>query len=276
MRPLHVWFPVVATAVLATSRPAAAADLQPQTIAAFDRYVRAVEAQTSVLDPFLRIDALGTAEKAAALAAMRRGDVFVERLQAREGSRAIDIPDGLVHHWLGAVFVPGVALEQAVALMQDYDRHAEMLRPAVARSRLLSRNGDEFRVYLRFTMKKVVTVVVNTENEARFIRLGPDRAQSRIISTRIAEVENPDTPEEAEKPEGHDGGFLWRFNTYWRFVERDGGTYVQCEALSLTRGIPVLLRWLIGPFLTSIPRESLTFSLERIRRQLIERPPVRP
>ena len=73
-------------------------------------------------------------------------------------------------------------------------------------------------------------------------------------------------------PEGNDGGYLWRLNTYWRFLERDGGTYVQCESITLTRSIPFGLHWLIGPFLTSIPRESLTFVLETTRKALVTPP----
>jgi hypothetical protein len=252
---------------------AAAADLQPRTIAAFDRYVRATEAQM-VQGPFLRLDGLPDVDRRAKLAALERGGLHIEPLSTRDGGKPIDVPDGLIHHWLGAVFVPGANLGQALDLLQDYDRHAEVFRPAIARSRLVSRDGDVFRVNLRFYMKKVITVVVNTENEARFTRLGPDRAQSRIYSLRIAEVADPGTPQEHERPVGHDGGYLWRLYTYWRFLERDGGTYVQCEAVSLTRDIPYLLRWLIGPFVTSIPRESLAFTLETTRTTLAGRRPL--
>jgi hypothetical protein len=153
-------------------------------------------------------------------------------------------------------------------LLQDYDQHAEIYAPAVARSKLLSRSGDTLRVYLRFHMKKVITVVLNTEHEARFTRLASSRAHSRILSTRIAEVDNAGASGEREKPIGNDGGYLWRLNTYWRFLERDGGVYVQCESISLTRGIPTGFGWLIAPFVTSIPRESLTFTLETTRRVL--------
>ena len=256
-------------AILLTAGAAsiALADLQPATIAAFDRYVRVSEAQMSA-SPFLRVDGSPEAERRARLAELARGDVYIERQTTREAGKSIDVPGGLIHHWVGAVFVPGAKLDQAVALMQDYDHHAEIFRPAIARSQLLSRDGDVFRVALRFYMKKVITVVINTDNEARFTRLGPDRAQSRIYSLRVAEVENPGTPEEREKPVGHDGGFLWRLYTYWHFLERDGGTYVQCEAISLTRGIPIGFGWLIGPFVTSIPRESLVFTLDTLRKRL--------
>lgn len=257
--------------VLLSFAGVAAAELQPKTIAAFDRYVRVTEAQM-VPEPFLRVDALAPNERQAAYAALRRGELHVERLSTREGGKSIDVPSGLIHHWLGAAFVPGASVDQALTLLQDYDRHAEIYRPAIARSQLLSRDGDVFRVYLRFYMKKVITVVVNTENEARFTRPGPDRAQSRIYSLRVAEVADPGTPQEREHPIGNDGGYLWRLYTYWRFLERDGGTYVQCEAISLTRGIPPVLGWIIRPFVTSIPRESLTFTLETTRKTLTAAP----
>ncbi|HEU4938805.1 MAG TPA: hypothetical protein VFT39_20290 [Vicinamibacterales bacterium] len=262
---------VISLALLALlASPVAAADLQPRTVAAFDRYVRAAEAQM-VPEPFLRLDALAETDRRAKLAALKHGELYIERLSAREAGKTIDIPGGLIHHWLGAAFVPGATLGQAVDLLQDYNRHAEIFRPAIARSKLVSRTGDTFRVDLRFYMKKVITVVVDTENEARFTYPAPDRAQSRIYSLRIAEVADPDTPKEHQLPPGHDGGYLWRLYTYWRFLERDGGTYVQCEAISLTRSIPAMFGWLIGPFVSSIPRESLAFTLESTRKTLAAR-----
>ena len=194
-------------------------------------------------------------------------------LTARDGGRRIDIPDGLGHHWIGVVFVPGVTVDTSVTLMQDYDRHAEFFRPNVVRSRTLERDGDRLRLYLRFFFKKVISVTVNTESIAEFTRQAPDRVSSAIRSTRIAEVEAPDTPGERELPVGHDGGYLWRLNSYWRFLEQDGGTYIECESLTLTRGIPMGLGWLIGPFVTSIPRETVAMMLAATRKTLVS---VRP
>jgi hypothetical protein len=259
-----------AVALMLLSSPAHAAELKAVTVAAFDAYVRLTEARMTGDAPFLWIDGLPESQRSAKLQAVRRGQLTIERLQTREAGREIDIPDGLVHHWLGTVFVPGVTVNQAVALLQDYDHHAEIYAPNVARSRLLAREGDTFRVYLRFYMKKVIAVTVNSDHEARFSRPAPDRAQSRIYSLRIAEVENAGTDREREKPVGHDGGYLWRLYTYWRFLERDGGTYVQCEAITLTRGIPMGFGWLIGPFVTSIPRDTLTFTLETTRKRLAQ------
>jgi hypothetical protein len=254
--------------ILCWAQPAGAADLKPGTVAAFDRYVAATEAQRQSKTPLLWIDGDTPAQRAQRNR-VRGGELLIEALETRDAGRKIDVPDGLVHHWLGAVFVPDATLEQAIALLQDYDRHADIYRPNVARSRLLDRSGDMFRVYLRFVMTKMtVTAVVNSDHEARFTRLGPRQAESRIISTRIAEVENPGTTQEREKPVGRDNGYLWRLNSYWRFEERDGGVYIQCESISLSRGIPFGFKWLIGPFVTGIPRETLTFTLETTRKTL--------
>jgi len=96
----------------------------------------------------------------------------------------------------------------------------------------------------------------------------PNKLTAGPNSTRVAEVESAGEPGEHEKPIGNDSGFLWRLNSYWRFWERDGGVYVQLEAVSLTRDIPEGLGWLIRPFIISIPRESLGFTLERTRAAL--------
>jgi len=266
-----------AAAVALASVSLSAAELQPRTVAAFDRYVQTAEAQMRSAS-FLWIDGLTEADRQQKRSELAKGLVFMQRLEVKEAGKEIEIPSGLVHHWIGAVFVPGATVDKAVALMQDYNRHADIFKPAIARSAITNRSGDLFHVALRFQMKKIITVVVNTDNEARFTRLGVDRVQSRIISQRIVEVEDADTPGEQEKPVGQDGGYLWRLYTYWHFLERDGGTYVQCEAISLTRSIPVGFRWLIGPFVTSIPRESLEFTMDTVRKTLTgaAHAPVRP
>jgi len=250
---------------LAASSTAAATDLQPRTVAAFDRYVRLTEARMKS-GTFLLVDAAPDA--AHRLKTLRSGENLIDRLTTREGGREIDVPNGMIHHWVGAAFAPGVSIEQTLALLQDYDAFAAVYKPNIARSKLLARDGDRFTVFLRFVMKKVITVVVNSEHVAQFSRPARDRAEGRIYSTRIAEVEDPDTPMERERPVGRDGGYLWRLNTYWRLLARDGGTYIECESVSLTRSIPTGFGWLVGPFVTSIPRDSLTFTMQQTRQAL--------
>jgi hypothetical protein len=256
----------------AAGTPAAGAELQQKTIEAFERYVRLTEARMDAEERgergFLYLDRLGSAERAAAEKQARGAAPFIAKLETQENTAHIEVPDGLVHHWVGLVFIPGVNVDEAVALMQAYDRHAEVFAPAIARSKLLGRNGDRFRFYLRFYVKKVIAVTTDTEHDGVFGRAGPDRAYSRLHSTRVAEVENAGTSSERQKPPDTGHGFLWRLNTYWRFAQGNGGTWVQCESVTLTRDIPLMLGWIIRPFVTEIPKESLTFTLVSLRRAL--------
>lgn len=261
--------PLCAIAVLAGFASAVSgAELRPETIAAFNRYVALTE-QRMDHEPFLIVDALPEPTRQATVTDLRSGGLRIEPLDTRDAGRRVEVPGGLIHHWIGDVFLPGVSVQDVVALLQGYDHHAEIYAPVVTRSRLLKRVDDSFRFYLRFTMKKVITVVVNSEHEAKFSMPGPERVEGRIHSLRIAEVDQPNTPEEREKPVGNDGGYLWRLNTYWRLQGRDGGTYVECESVSLTRNIPTGFGWLVRPFVTSIPRESLTFTLRTTQERLI-------
>jgi len=258
----------LAVAALVLGGVVAAAELKPRTVKAFEEYVALAEARSAT--PFLWIDTRPTAERTRHLNDLRAGRVVIDRLQLRPNGRDFEVPDGLVHHWVGAVFVPRATTADALKLLQDYNRHAAVYAPNVGRSRLLSHTGDTFRFSLRFVMTKVITVTVDGEHEARFAAAGPGRARSWIHSLRLAEVADAGTSKEREEPVGKGGGYLWRLNTYWRFEERDGGVYVECESVSLTRDIPFGLGWAVGPFVTSLPRESLEFTLTKTRETLMK------
>ena len=247
---------------------ASAAELRPHTVAAFDRYVALTEMRMDGPAPPLRVDSLPDARRTQAQAELKAGRTWIEALQTRDGEREVEVADGLVHHWTGTIFLPGARVGQVVGILQDYERHSAIYAPVVQQSKLLSRDGDRFRMFLRFYQRKGITVIVNSEHDARFVTVSPRHVTARIRSTRVAEVEDAGTPQERELPVGRDGGYLWRLYTYWQFVERDGGVYLQCESITLTRGIPTGLGWLIKGFVTSIPRESLVFTLEMTRKAL--------
>jgi len=210
---------------------------------------------------FLRIDGLPADQRDAAYTRLRAGEVITERLQTLENGSPIPVPSGMIHHWCGLAFVKGATLQKTLAFLQDYDHQEKYYAPDVQRSKLLLRNGEDFKIFLRLRKHKVVTVLLNTEYDVKYTAIDSSHSTSRALSTRIAEVENADTPDGAEKTVGNDSGYLWRLYSYWRFYERDGGVYIQLEAISLTRGIPTGFGWLILPFITSIPQESLTFTL---------------
>lgn len=237
------------------------AKLTQPTLAAFDKYVRGREAafeKQAGAERFL------WAEQTPQRWAKLRQDGFV--VEPLAGNGTVDGGDGLIHDWMGAVFLPDTTLERTLKQVQDYDRHKTSYAPEVVDSKLVRRDGDFFRVYLRLRKHKVITVTLNTEYDVTYRRLGPKRAVSRSYSTRIAEVDDAGEKSERELAAGDDHGFLWRLHTFWRFEERDGGVYMEVEALSLTRGVPRLLSAIVSPVVRQLPRESLEQTLLNTRR----------
>ncbi|MGA2419623.1 MAG: hypothetical protein ABSG69_06025 [Candidatus Acidiferrum sp.] len=264
------------TVCAAVVAAASAGDLRlgADTLTAFERYVRLTEARNETElkrgSGLLWLDGLPDSEKRAAYDAVRRGEVKVQKLETLDNGQELKCPGGLIHHWAGVAFIPGASVDDVLAVLQDYDHQATYYAPDVERSKLESRDGDHFRVFLRFRRHKVITVVLDTEHDVQYFRDATGQAHSRSSAVRIAEVENPGTPSEREKNPGDDDGFLWKMETWWRIEPTDGGVYVQSEVASLTRGIPAGLGWLIGPFVNSIPKETLAFTLEATRKAVTQ------
>jgi hypothetical protein len=262
-------------ACLALAAPVHAADLQPQTAQAYDRYIELTAAQVTPelaeSEPYLWVERLPPEQRAADVAQLRNGQLVIERLETLDSGKAIPVPGGIIHHWIGTVFVPGATLGQTISFMEDYDHKTEYFKPDIVRSKVLRHEGDDYFVQLRFYKKKIITTVIDTDQEIHYHVVDATHAYSRSRTTRVQEVENAGRSDEKLEAEGHDRGFMWRMNTYWRFEEKDGGTYVECQAISLTRDIPTGLGWMVGSFVTSVPRESLAFTLTTARAALLQR-----
>jgi hypothetical protein len=267
--------PLLAFLLAAPALADQAQPFKPKTIEAFEAYVRATDARNAVEiergRDFLWVDGLPEPSRERAYGSLARGQVELERRETRERDRPIVCPEGMIHHWEGLIFIPGARLDRVLEVLEDYDRHAVYYAPDVARSKMESHDRDHYRVFLRFRRQKVITVVLDTEHEITYFRDGPDRAHSRSSATRIAEVSNPGKANEREKPRAEDGGFLWGMETWWRLQEKNGGVYVQSEVVSLTRDIPAGLGWIIRPFVSAIPKQSLTFTLEATRKAVLQK-----
>ena len=250
---------------------APAASLQPATVKSWDTYVQLTEQRiASELDGqrFLIMDTKGGPETNKIRQELKKGEIHIERMTTQDAKRHdVAIEGGLAHHWYGAVFLPGVNLQRVLKFVQSYDDHYRYFKE-VERSRLISRQGDTFKIYYRlFRSKLTQTVHYNTEHTAIYRTHDKTRASSRSFTTRIAELENVGTQKEKEKPVGNDNGYLWRLNSYWRFQEADGGVYVECESVSLSRSIPWPLGYVPGlnGLVESLPRESMQNTLSSIR-----------
>lgn len=250
--------------------------LEPDTVTAFNTYVRATEARIDAElkrpGKFLYIDGLPDARAEAVRKTLRDGKVYMQPLVTRDASgEELTAPDALIHHWVGDVFVPGATLPDVIAVVEDYDHHQDYYSSEVIRSRLLSRTGNDFKIFYRVRKRKVITVTLDTYHDVRYFPVDATHWHSRSYTTRIQEIENAGQKDERLKPAGDDSGFLWRLDSWWRFEEKDAGVYVECESVSLTRDIPTGLGWLIKPFVTSIPRESLQNTMSSTRSTVLKK-----
>jgi hypothetical protein len=249
-----------------------AAELKPATLAAFEHYVQLTEARMAAevggTSPFLWIDRQPANDQTRARADLAAGRVVVERLETRDGRDAISIPDGLVHHWMGTVLLPGVPLNRAMAFVRDYSNYPATFSPLIRAAHVTAERTNHFDVAMRTEMHKVVTVVIDADYAVDYQPIGESRMWTKSVATHVREVESAGSPSEHARPAEQGRGYLWRLNTYCAFEERPEGTYEQCESISLSRGLPFGIGWMIAPFVTSVPREALEFTLGHVRSAL--------
>ena len=172
-----------------------------------------------VADPnrFLQIDALPEAQEAEVRSRLIKGEIFIESMATKEDGAPIQIPGGLVHHWMALEFIPGGTAEQVLQLAQNYSRYAELYKPDIQEAKILGREGQNFHVYYQLYRHTIVTVVYNAEFDVDYFTPDSSSNYSLARCVRIAEVEHPGGADEREYPVGRDHGYLWRMNLYTRW-----------------------------------------------------------
>ena len=252
-------FPIVLALSPLVAAPARAFAGPPQAaLSAFNSYCGALEtrlaqqhrSQGGVL-------ASGTSNPNAD-ARLQRGELIIERLTPPTGA---EFQGAMLHHWRGTAFAPGVKAADLERLMKDIGAYPQHYSPQAVQSRVLSQQGDRFQVVLRVRERHIITVVSDIAYGIAFATLDAQHGYSIARSTRISEIDSPGTSAERVLDSKQEHGFLWCLNTYWSYEERDGGVYMQIESVQLTRSIPYGLGWVVGPFVESVPRESLEFTL---------------
>jgi hypothetical protein len=231
----------------------------PASVSAFNSYSKAMESrlaqQHRSTNAFL---APASANPESEEARLRKGELIVEKLTPSTNTA---LSGALLHHWRGTAFAPGAKVADFERLMRDFNSYPQHFSPQVLQARVSMQEGDRMLASMRVRQKHVLTVVMDTNYDINFGKLDAQHAYSISRSTRIAEIDSPGTSAERTLRPSEEHGFLWRLNTYWSYEERDGGLYLQIEAVSLTRSIPAGLAWAIRPYVESIPRESLEFTL---------------
>ena len=257
LRPSSIF---IFTVLLAIAPDICMGEAPGPAVAAFDRYLAEVDArmarQHQSAGEFLAPAGGPDVERR-----LRNADLIVERLAP---TSALDLKGAMLYHWRGTAFAAGATAADFERLMRDYAAYPQRFAPEVTQTRVVSQKGDRYQIVMRVRQHHVITVVMDTSYDVTFGRLDPRHGYSISRSTQVSEIDSPGTSHERVLSAKDEHGFLWRLTTYWSYEERDGGVYMQIESISLTRSIPAGLGWAVGPFVESVPRESLEFTLRSV------------
>jgi hypothetical protein len=249
----------IAVSACAQGEPPAAA------ISAFNSYAGAVEVRLELQHRSAKgFLALATAD-ARRDERLRRGELFIEEMTPAGG---VGLPGALLHHWRGTAFVEGAKAGDFDRVLRDFASYPQRFSPQVLGAQVVTRQGDRVQASMRVMQRHIITVVMDTAYDVSFGRIDERHGYSASRSTRISEIASPGTPSEHPLGASEEHGFLWRQNTYWSYEERDGGLYMQIESVSLSRSIPTGLGWVVRPFVESVPRDSLEFTLRSMSNAL--------
>jgi hypothetical protein len=232
-----------------------AAQPKQDTLRAWNNYVSdlkmSMATRASGDSPFLELY-----ESPEAMQRVRRGEVVVNNRDPRK------VPQGLIHHWIGAMFVPNVTIDQVVKVLCGYDHYSDFYSRLIKKSVVLERDGDKAMVTIVAVQKAFsVTAAVDTDNEVQVVRLAGNRVYMITDAVRVQEVADYGQPNQHLFPEDRRPGYVWRSFVLQRIEARDGGVYVELETVALSRGIPLEVRWLIKPLTDQLPRRLMLDTL---------------
>jgi len=254
--------PIALTTALAAaiSQTAGAVTLRPETLQAWDQYIQAESAhQEQRRKPgstFLWTDE--TADRAARL---RKGEIATAPASPDIPKR---VPFGLIHHWIGAKFLRGVTIPDALKVLRDYSRYTDFYPPAVVQSTpdSVGDSTDQFSMVLmkRLQFRKVA---LDADYAIHYVRVDARRLYSVARTTRIQEIAGFGEPGQHLLPQDEGTGLIWRLYSVTRFEERDGGLYLEMEAIALSRDIPSGWRFIVEPVVRHKSKEALVTALRQ-------------
>jgi hypothetical protein len=251
-----VW--AVALLVLLLPGIAGATKLKPETVKAWDEYEAAAKARMQEsLGPEHHFLLSDEDEKLAAR--LRSGAIEVSPAGPHIPKHA---PSGLIHDWIGQAFIPNATTQDVLAVLRDYEKYKEVFKPAVVASRAIA-TGESEDHYATLLMNKEVLAKVAVEIEFRtnYVQVDDRRWYSVSESLRAQQIAGYDKENQHKLPEDEGTGLIWRTYSTTRLEARDGGVYIEVEAVVLSRDIPVYLRPVADPIVRRVSRESLSTSL---------------
>ena len=238
-----------------------AAELKPEALQAWESYLANTRSQIATRlqseESFLR-----SGETQGTLRRIRTGEIVI----VPEAQTPKPVPEGLIHHWIGAVFVPDSTIADVLGVVRDYPHFAYYYEPNVVESKLLAQHGDEYSFDMVIMSQSLFSkTALDGEYTDSYFRVSDTRWYSVTHSTRIQQIEDFGRPDEQRLPPDKGSGYIWRLCTVSRFEQRDGGVYVELELMVLSRDIPPGLRWLVNPIVRRVSRNALQTSLDKTR-----------
>ena len=217
-----------------------AAELKPETAAAFDRYVKLTEETMqarSTPQNFLWLD---QHPKEKTMVWMSQS--FVIPQETLDHGEKIEVPDGSIQHWLGVTYLELATLERVRDMLLDYAGYKNFFKQQVIESRLVKREDPRFDASLRLHKKQITQIVLNVDLSAEYNTLDPKHATITTRSTRISEAQRSGKKDanEEELSAENQNGYLWRLNMYWRLEQADVGVFVELETITLSRAAGAL------------------------------------
>lgn len=242
-----------------------AAVLKSETAHAWDEYVRAsnehMQQRMTDGSPFLWIDEVPE----------RSVRVHNREIVASPVGPHIPkkVPAGLIHDWVGATFIPGATIKDALTVVRNYERYKEFYHPNVIDSKMVSSGEVEDR-FATVLMNKALfeKIALDSEYQATYTRLDDHKLYGISRTTRIREIAGYGTPTQHTLPEDQGTGLIWRLYSTVRFEERDGGLYMEIEAMVLSRDVPVALRVFVDPVIRRVSRDALVTGLHQTEEAL--------
>ncbi len=234
------------------------ADPQPAAVSAFNAYINAVESRLAEQHRSQKTFLTPLAPAPETETRLRRGELIIDKLTP---SPVPNLPGAMLHHWRGTAFVAGATAADFLRVTRDFNAYPKYFAPQILQAKVIAQHGDRLQASMRVRQHHIITVVYDISSDIAYGRLDLQHQYSIAHSTNIAEIDAPGTAKEHALSSSEEHGYLWRLDTYWSFEQRDGGLYMQIESVSLSRSIPPALAWVIGPFVESVPRESLEFTL---------------
>ncbi len=227
---------------------------------AWDEYIKSatarIEQRTSPGHSFLWVD-----EDPERLQKVRAGEIVAAPAGPQIPKK---IASGLIHDWVGAVFVPNASLSDVQQVLRDYARYKDLYRPSVVDSKVIALGDDKDRFSTLLLNKSLLLkMAYDAEYESCTIQVDDRRAYNITSTTRVREIEDYGSSAQRVFEEGEGHGIIWKLFAITRLMERDGGVYVELEAIGLSRDIPGSMRWLIEPLVRRVSRSSLATSLEQ-------------